>query len=462
MAKDRFIKGRFQKDTDDAVLSFSESISIDWRLYEYDIEGSIAHALMLERCKIITAYERKKIVNALKEIRNEIKSGAFEFKTALEDIHMNIEAALIDKIGEIGKKLHTARSRNDQVSLDLRLWMRDQINGINSLIDSCQKELVAKAKEYIWVIVPGFTHLQHAQPVLLAHYLLAYVEMMERDKNRLKDCFERVDVSPLGACALAGTTLPTDPNITSRLLGFKGVSANSIDAVSDRDFCVEFAFCLSMLASHMSRLSEDWIIWASEEFGFIDIDDTFCTGSSMMPQKKNPDCLELIRGRCSRVYGNLIALLTLMKGLPLGYNRDMQEDKAAIFDSYDTVKNCLSLLKDLIKQTNFRVSDINKVINRGFLDATAFAEYLVQKGIPFREAHKIVGDVVKRCCDSACTLSELGLDELKRFSIAIEEDVFKVIGAENCVKNLKSFGSSAPNLVKKRLKWWEKRLNEVM
>ncbi|MGR3219505.1 MAG: argininosuccinate lyase [Candidatus Anammoxibacter sp.] len=458
MDKKRFVKGRLEKDANDDVLSFTESVSYDQRLYKYDIEGSIAHATMLAECKIITNEEKDIIVKTLKEIESEITFGSFEFRKELEDIHMNIEASLSERIGDVGRKLHTARSRNDQVSLDMRLWMRDRINEINALIAKCQTELVVKGRENIDVIMPGFTHLQHAQPVLLAHYLLAYVEMLERDKGRLKDCFKRVNVSPLGACALAGTTLPTDSNITAGLLGFDTVNPNSIDAVSDRDFCIEFVFCLSTLSAHLSRISEDWIIWSSEEFRFVDIDDSYCTGSSMMPQKKNPDCLELMRGKCGRIYGNLTALLTLMKGLPLGYNRDMQEDKEAVFNSADTIKNCLTLLSGLIKNIKFPRSNIDKVTNKGFLDATALAEYLVCKGLPFRKAHKIVGDIVVKCTDLSCTLSELTIDTFNEFSDVIDNDVFDVLGAKNCVKNLKSFGSSAPDLVKKQLKKWEENL----
>ncbi len=461
MNKKRFVKGNLKKGASDEVLSFTESVSNDWRLYKYDIAGSIAHATMLAECDIITSGEKDAIAGALKEIENEIDSGKFEFKYELEDIHMNIEASLAERIGETGKKLHTARSRNDQVSLDLRLWMRDQINDIVVLISKCQSELVCKGKDNIEIIMPGFTHLQHAQPILAAHYLLAYVEMLERDKGRLKDCLKRVNVSPLGSCALAGTTLPTDPKITAGLLGFDSVCANSIDAISDRDFCAEFAFCLSSLFSHLSRLSEDWILWSSEEFGFIDLDDSFCTGSSMMPQKKNPDCLELMRGKCGRIYGNLTSLLTLIKGLPLGYNRDMQEDKEAVFDSAETAVKCLSLLKDLIKGSNFRESGINKIIDKGFLDATAFAEYLVKKGTPFREAHKIVGEIVQKCSELSCAFNELSIDKLKEFSNMIENDVYEVLGAKNCVKNLKSFGSSSPEFVRMRLKEWESALAGV-
>lgn len=458
MSKNRFVKGRLKKNASDKVLSFTESISYDWRLYKHDIRGSIAHATMLEKCKIITILERDTIINTLKEIELQIESGSFEFKNEQEDIHMNIEAALVDKIGDIGKKLHTARSRNDQISLDLRMWTKDRINDITTLITECQKQLVSKASENIEIVMPGFTHLQHAQPVLLSHYLLAYAEMIERDKSRLNDCFKRVNTSPLGACALAGTTLPTDPHITAKLLGFDSVCSNSIDAISDRDFCIEFAFCLSLIATHISRISEDWIIWASQEFGFIDVDDSFCTGSSMMPQKKNPDCLELMRGKCGRVYGNLITLLTLIKGLPLAYNRDMQEDKEAIFDSADTVINSLEILKDLIRDSGFKESNINKVTDKGFLDATAFAEYLVIKGLPFRDAHKIVGEVVLKCSDLSCSFADLSLEELKKFTPAISGDIFNVLGTKNCINSLKSFGSSAPALVKARLKEWEELL----
>lgn len=458
MANKRFIEGRLKKDTDNSVQSFTESVSFDWRLYRHDIAGSIAHATMLARCGIITNQEMEMIINALKGIEAEITSGEFEFHEELEDIHMNIEAALAEKIGDVGKKLHTARSRNDQVSLDLRLWMRGQIKEIGSLITKCQGELVAKGGTYLGLIIPGFTHLQHAQPVLLAHYLLAYVEMMERDKDRLADCLKRVNVSPLGACALAGTTLPTDSSVTSDLLGFDTVNPNSIDAVSDRDFCIEFVFCLSVLAMHLSRISEDWIIWSSEEFGFADIADSYCTGSSMMPQKKNPDCLELIRGRCGRIYGSLTALLTLMKGLPLGYNRDMQEDKETLFDSADSVRRSLEILKGLIRNTRFVESRIAGFTDKGFLDATAFAEYLVGKGMPFREAHGIVGSVVVRCTELSCKLSELTLSQFRDFSDMIDNDVYDILGTSNCIKNLKSFGSSAPHLVKKRLAEWEEIL----
>lgn len=460
MTKKKPWEGRFTKPTSADVEAFTESVSFDWQLYKYDIEGSIAHATMLARCALITNKERDKIIKGLKEIRKDIESGSFVFKETLEDVHMNIEAALIQRIGETGKKLHTARSRNDQVALDMRLWIRDQIGILEGLLTSLQHELVLKGKANINIIVPGFTHLQHAQPVLLAHYLLAYVEMFDRDKSRRHDCLIRLNQSPLGACALAGTTLQTDPKLTAKLLGFESVCANSLDAVSDRDFCIEFVFCLSMIAMHLSRLSEEWVMWSSQEFDFINIDDSYCTGSSIMPQKKNPDVLELIRGKCARIYGSLTTLLSLMKGLPLAYNRDMQEDKEAVFGSCDTVKRCLTLINGLVKNTEFKAERFARACEEGFLDATALAEYLVLKGIPFRQAHEIVGNIVKNCIKTNKKLTELKLDAFKKFSPTIGKDVYDVLGTENCIKRYKSTGSTAPKLVKQRLNYWEKRLRK--
>ena len=333
--------GRFKKKTASSVEAFTESISFDQRLYRYDIEGSIVHAGMLAKCNLITSKERDVIIKGLKEILNDIESGKFKFKTELEDIHMNVETALVKRIGNVAKKLHTARSRNDQIALDLRLWVRDQIQEVVDAIIILQSEMILKAKAFGKGILPGFTHLQHAQPILIGHYFLAYVEMFERDRTRLCDCLVRLNKSPLGACALAGTTLDIKPEMTAKALGFDSPFENSLDAVSDRDFCLEFAASLAIISMHLSRFCEEWIIWSSQEFDFLDIDDSYCTGSSIMPQKKNPDVLELIRGKCGRVYGNLFSLLTLMKGLPLSYNRDLQEDKEAIFDSSDTVKDCL-------------------------------------------------------------------------------------------------------------------------
>ena len=341
--------GRFEKPTEPSVEDFTESISFDNQLYKYDIQGSIAHATMLAACGLLTEEEKEAIILGLKEIEKEIDQGNFSFKKGLEDIHMNIESALIRKAGEAGRKLHTARSRNDQVALDLRLWTREAITRVSTLIEGVQLELAQKARAHLDLIFPGFTHLQHAQPVLLAHHLLAYVEMLERDKERLADSMTRVNRSPLGACALAGTTLPIDPETTARLLGFSQVCANSIDAVSDRDFCLEFASNMAILSMHLSRLAEEWILWISPEFNFIELDESLCTGSSIMPQKRNPDVLELLRAKCARVYGNLFFLFSLMKALPLSYNRDMQEDKVAVFDIASTVKASLSLLKKVVR-----------------------------------------------------------------------------------------------------------------
>lgn len=450
--------GRFEKQMQPLVEAFTESVSFDWRLYKHDIRGSIAHSTMLAACGLISDKERDKIIGALKDIQKEIESDHFIFSKKLEDVHMNIEAALIARIGETGKKLHTARSRNDQVALDMRLWCKEEIQLITGLIEGLQHVLVSKAEEYLETIIPGFTHLQHAQPVLLAHYLLAYVEMLERDKKRLVDCLKRVNESPLGACALAGTTLPIDPSMTAKLLGFQSICANSVDATSDRDFCIEFASCLSILAMHMSRLAEEWIIWSTEEFGFLDIDESLCTGSSIMPQKRNPDTLELLRAKCARVYGGLVSLFTLMKALPLSYNRDMQEDKVAIFDMTSTVRASLDLLRLIVTGISFRVDNIKVACEKGFLDATALAEYLVQKGLPFRQAHEVVGKIVKEAVKDKKRLEELSIDEFKKFSGLIDDDVYQLLGAENCIKHYKGPSSTAPGAVKERLAFWEKRL----
>jgi argininosuccinate lyase len=460
MKQKKLWAGRFSKQTAASVESFTESISFDWRLYQYDIEGSIAHAMMLARCKLITEPEKNAIVKGLKGILADIDAGKFEFKKTLEDVHMNIESALIERIGDAGRKLHTARSRNDQVSLDLRLWTRDQTQVMAGNLSALQKELVRKAKRHLGVIMPGFTHLQHAQPVLLSHYLLAYVEMVARDVSRLQDCFVRLNKSPLGACALAGTTLQTDPLFTAKHLHFDGVCENSMDAVSDRDFCVEYAFCLSMIAMHLSRLCEEWIIWCNDDVKFIEISDAYCTGSSIMPQKKNPDVLELIRGKTGRVYGHLTSLLTLLKGLPLSYNRDMQEDKVAILDAAETVQASVSILTEVVANTTFLAGRMLAAAEKGFIDATALAEYLVKKGVPFRMAHEIVGNIVRECIKVNCKLVDLKLESFRAFSSVIEKDVYEVLGVENCIKNYKSYGSTAPALVKKRITYWEKKLNK--
>lgn len=450
--------GRFEKETQPLVEAFTESVSFDWRLYKQDIQGSIAHSTMLAACGLLSSEERDDIIRALKEIQKEIESNHFKFSKKLEDVHMNIEAALIERIGETGEKLHTARSRNDQVALDMRLWCREEIHSIIGLTEGLQRELVSKAGQYIETIIPGFTHLQHAQPVLLSHYLLAYVEMFERDKERLADCLGRVNKSPLGACALAGTTLPIDPAMTAKILGFQSICANSVDATGDRDFCIEFASCLSILAMHVSRLAEEWILWCTEEFGFLDIDESLCTGSSIMPQKKNPDALELLRAKCARVYGGLVSLFTLMKALPLSYNRDMQEDKVAVFDMTSTVSTSLKLLCVIVRGVSFKVDNIKMACEKGFLDATALAEYLVQKGLPFRQAHEVVGKIVKKALKDKKKLAGLSVGEFKKFSSLIDSDVYDLLGVENCIKHYKGPSSTAPRAVRKRLTFWDNKL----
>ena len=454
--------GRFKKKTASSVESFTESISFDQRLYKYDIEGSIAHTTMLAKCNLITNREKDMIIKGLKGILKDIEIGKLKLKTEHEDIHMNIESALVKRIGNVAKKLHTARSRNDQIALDLRLWARDQIQEIIKVILNLQLEIITKAKPDWQSVLPGFTHLQHAQPILVGHYFLAYVEMLERDRTRLGDCLKRLNKSPLGACALGGTTLNTKPEITSKLLGFDSVFDNSLDAVSDRDFCLEYAAALSIISMHLSRFSEEWIIWSSQEFDFLDIDDSYCTGSSIMPQKKNPDVLELIRGKCGRVYGNLFSLLTIMKGLPLSYNRDMQEDKEAIFDSSDTVKECLSILKELINKTTLKLDNMERSCRKGFMDATVLAEYLVEKGVPFREAHEIVGKIVGVCSKSGKELSDVSIKDFKQYSPLIDKGVYKILGVKNYIKQFKSHGSTSPKSVQKQISVWERKLKKLI
>ncbi len=450
--------GRFEKETDEAVEEFTESVSFDRRLYAQDIRGSIAHAAMLRRCGLIADDEFEQIRDALRKIEEEIRAGEFEFHVPLEDVHMNIEAALIQRIGSVGRKLHTARSRNDQVACDMRMWCRETAEETRSLLRECQAALLDKAEEYEDVIVPGYTHLQRAQPLLLAHVLLAYVEMLQRDRDRLADALKRINVSPLGACALAGTSLPTDPESTARELGFDACFGNSVDAVGDRDFLAEFVFALCLVAMHLSRLAEEWIIWSSREFDCVDLDEAFCTGSSIMPQKKNPDVLELLRGRCGRVYGDLTALLTTLKGLPLAYNRDMQEDKEAVFDAADTVTASLGIAARLVRSTAFKKARIEESLHEGHMDATALAEYLVAKGVPFREAHEMVGGTVRTAAADGVPLSELSLEQFRRFSPLVEEDVYHVLGARNCVENYRSRGSSAPSEVERQIAEWKQRL----
>ncbi len=452
--------GRFQKDTDELMEQFTESVSFDRRLYEQDIGASIAHAEMLARQELLSETELVEIREALRDIQGEIEKGLFEFHLGLEDIHMNIEAALIQRIGDAGRKLHTARSRNDQVACDVRLWVRDAIDEVRDAIRDCQGALVGKAGQYREAVMPGYTHLQHAQPVLLGHALLAFAEMLERDRQRLAECRRRTNVSPLGACALAGTGLPVDPQSTAADLGFEAVFSNSVDAVSDRDFLIEFVFALSMVATHLSRLAETWIIWSAQETDFVDLDESFCTGSSIMPQKKNPDALELIRGKCGRLYGDLMTVLTVFKGLPLAYNRDMQEDKEALFDATDTVGMALELTARLVRTTEFKTDNMALACEEGHMDATALADYLVARGIPFREAHEMVGHAVQAAAADGAKLEDMSLEQLRSFCEIIGKDVYGVLGVRNCVENYRSHGSSAPAELERQLAEWNERLTD--
>jgi len=452
--------GRFRSSTSASTEAFTESISIDSRLFRHDILGSMAHAEMLAATGILTKREASSIVAGLKGILADIEAGRLTFRQELEDIHMNVEAALIERVGDVGRKLHTARSRNDQVALDMRLWVREAISQTEQLLRGLQAAFVRMGKRYADVCMPGFTHLQHAQPLSAGHYALAYVEMFQRDVERLEDCDKRVAVSPLGACAVSGTSLPIDPTFTAKELGFRRAFANSLDAVSDRDFCVEFMSCLAITAMHLSRLAEEWTLWCSAEFRFVIIDEKYCTGSSLMPQKRNPDVLELIRGKCARVYADMMQLLCLMKGLPLAYNRDMQEDKASLFDGTDTVGACLAMAREVVATARFNTERIEQACEEGYLDATSLAEYLVRKGVPFRTAHETAGRIVRDCEEEGRRLSETPIERLQRFAPVIEDDVRGVLGARNCLRAYQSRGSTAPRLVKNNLSRWEKKLRK--
>lgn len=444
--------GRFAEKTSKIAEAFTESISFDKRLWRYDIEGSIAHAKMLGKQKIISQKDSSAIINGLKNIAGEIETGRFRFTVELEDIHMNIEAALIKNIGDTGKKLHTARSRNDQVALDLRLYLRAETKETIALIKNLQKTLLNAAGKNIGIIMPGYTHLQRAQPVLLSHHLLAYVEMLRRDRERFEDSLKRINVLPLGSCALAGTSLPVDRSYVAKLLGFKAIAENSIDAVSDRDFAIEFLTDAGILMMHLSRFAEELILWSTEEFSFIELPDAFTTGSSMMPQKKNPDVAELIRGKSGRIYGNMIALMTVMKGLPLAYNRDMQEDKTPVFDTVDTVKSCLTVLAQMVPKIRFIGDRMHEAASKAYSAATDIAEYLVKKGVPFRQAHEITGKIVRYCIKNKKQLGEISITEFRNFSQFISKDIYSRLSAENSVKAKNSRGGTSPSEVKKQIK----------
>ena len=450
--------GRFAEATASSVEAFTASIHYDSRLYKYDIAGSKAHAEMLQEQGILNAEELEAIVGGLSTIEAEIDRGEFEFKRELEDVHMNIEKALVDKIGPAGAKLHSARSRNDQISLDLKMYLRDQCDRFAELLTEIQKAAVSIARQYLGDIMPGYTHLQRAQPVLISHHMLAYYEMFGRDRQRILDCRKRINLSPLGCAALAGTGLPIKRESTAEKLGFDAVTANSMDSSGDRDFAIEFVSCLALTQNHLSRISEELVLWSSQEFSFVDIADKFCTGSSIMPQKKNPDIPEIIRGKSGRGTGSLMTLLTLMKGLPLTYNRDLQEDKEPVFDAIDTVSACLSIMAELLANLKFNTAAMDKATRTGFITATDLADYLVMKNVPFREAHGIVGRAVAFCLDKGCELEELNLDELQQFSKVIEEDVYKVLSVEGSVNSRLSTGGTALERVREALDFAEKQL----
>lgn len=436
--------GRFSEPVDAFVARFTASVDFDKRLYKHDIQGSIAHATMLAKVGVLTDAERDTIIDGLNAIRAEIEAGQFDWRVDLEDVHMNIEARLTDRIGITGKKLHTGRSRNDQVATDIRLWLREEIDAIVAELIRLQTGLLDQAERHNAVIMPGFTHLQTAQPVTFGHHLLAWFEMLQRDRERLIDCRKRVNRMPLGSAALAGTTYPIDRSVTCELLGFEAISGNSLDGVSDRDFAIEFCAAASLAMMHLSRFSEELVLWTSAQFNFIALPDRFCTGSSIMPQKKNPDVPELVRGKSGRVYGHLMGLLTLMKSQPLAYNKDNQEDKEPLFDAVDTLRDSLRAFADMIPAIEPRIEIMREAALRGFSTATDLADYLVRKGIPFRDCHEIVGHAVKYGVDSGKDLAEMSLDELRRFSDQIEQDVFDVLTLEGSVNARDHIGGTAP------------------
>ncbi|MGH7806913.1 MAG: argininosuccinate lyase [Thermodesulfobacteriota bacterium] len=443
--------GRFKKKTHKAAERFSASIDLDKRLYIEDIEGSIAHARMLGQTGIITEKESEKIIKGLKSIQKEIEAGHFAFKEEFEDIHLNIEKRLIERIGDVGGKLHTARSRNDQIVLDERLYLRRGIGEIINLIKGLAEEFISLAEKNIGTVMPLYTHLQRAQPVLISHYLLAYYEMFKRDRDRYLDCLERVNVMPLGAGAGAGTSFPIDRRYVAELLNFPQITRNSIDTASDRDFVVEFISTSAILAMHMSRLAEDLVLWSGKEFEFVDLGDEFTTGSSIMPQKRNPDIAELLRGKTGRVYGNLVSMLTIMKGLPLSYNRDMQEDKEPLFSTLDTVTSSLGVLTQMIKNMKFKPENMKRALNDGFITATDLADYLARKGMPFRQAHDVAGKIVAYAERKKKKLVKLNISELQMFSHVFEEDVFEFITIEGSVSSKRSYGGTARENVLKMI-----------
>ena len=459
MAK-KLWEGRFSEKTAKSVETFTASIDVDKRLYAYDIAGSIAHCQTLAQAAVISNEDADTLIQGLNRIRTEIETGIFEFDDALEDIHMHIESRLYDMVGKVAQKLHTARSRNDQVALDMRMFLKDETHHIIRRLIDLQYVLIDLAKAHPDVVLPGYTHMQRAQPVLFAHHLMAYFEMFIRDIDRFEQSFSRIDVMPLGSAALAGTTYPIDRNYTAQLLGFAAVSANSIDSVSDRDFILDFLSAASICMMHLSRLSEEIILWATSEFGFIELADAFATGSSIMPQKKNPDVAELVRGKTGRVYGDLMAVLTMMKALPLAYNRDMQEDKILLFNTVDTLAACIDMYIQMLPGLTINRPVMEKAATSGFLNATDLADYLVSKGMPFRQAHRCVGQAVSVALQKDKELHELSLEELQSFSALIQEDIFDSLSLRRVIDRRTSFGGTASKRVTAAIKKAERQLSK--
>jgi len=450
--------GVFDGATDPRVEKFTQSVSFDHRLYEQDLRGSMAHARMLAKAGVLTEDECRQIVEGLTQIGDEIAEGSFVFRQELEDVHMNIERALIERIGDVGRKLHTSRSRNDQVSTDFRLWIRDAIDRLDGLLVNLQRAFVGRCGQDDGVILPGYTHMQRAQPVLANHYWLAYCEKLERDRSRLSDCRARVNQLPLGTAALAGTTIPIDRQMVADELGFEDILANSLDSSSDRDFAIEYCFVLTLISEHLSTWAEEWILWSTSEFCFLTLPQAYCTGSSIMPQKINPDVLELTRGKTARVVGNLQSLLVLVKGLPLAYNRDLQEDKERVFDSAETVEACVELAAAVVAGAELNREAISERLDRGYLDATTLMEYLIGLGIPQRTAHEIIGGLVGVAMKKGVPLVELSLKEFQAAHEALDEKVFEVLGVEKAVAAFVSYGSTAPSEVAKQVGMWQERL----
>ena len=440
-------EGRFSKKLDNRVNDFNSSISFDCRMYKEDICGSVAHATMLGECGIIEKSEAELICKTLKEILADIDNGSLKFDPEAEDIHMFIESVLTERIGDTGKRLHTSRSRNDQVALDIRMYLKNEITEIKALVLRLIGIICDVADEHLYSVMPGYTHLQRAQPVTLAHYVMAYAQMLKRDYIRLSETYNHTNILPLGSCALAGTTYPINRHMVADLLGFDGVTENSMDGVSDRDFAIELASDLAILMMHLSRFSEEMILWCSGEFSYAELDDAFSTGSSIMPQKKNPDIAELVRGKSGRVYGDLTTLLTLMKGLALAYNKDMQEDKEAIFDAIDNTKMCLELFGSMLATTTFKKDNLRRAAAKGFINATDCADYLVKKGMPFRSAYKIIGQIVAYCIENSKTLEEMSVEEYKSFSDVFDSDVYDYINLDTCVNGRKCYGGPSPEAV---------------